>query len=130
MDSFDIKRKIKKMVKVVIHIAVLIFVAVISGMVSFHYVHYTAYILAESHIEFIGLERPGVFLAIICITYIIFKKGGAERLSKEILIVLFFWGLYAFMNSEVSCPICGEVRDKWFVLFYELENGIPYHPGV
>lgn len=129
MDFLDKKRKIKKIGKVLTHIAVLLLVAVIGGLVSFHYVHYTSYILAESHIEFIEMERPGVFLLIICIAYIIFKKGGAERISKEILVILFFEGLYAFIFSSASCPVCGEVRDKWFILFYEFEKGIPYHPG-
>ena len=129
MHFLNIERIITKIGEIVIHIAVLLFVAVIGGLISFHYVHYTAYILARSHIEFIEMERPGIFLLIICITFIIFQRGGAERLSKEILVILFICGLYAFLFSGASCPFCGEVKDKWFIFFYELENGILYRPG-
>lgn len=110
-----------------------IFVFIVSWMIAFFHVHWIAYRLEAHHMDYAGTVPPTIVIVadiiLLAIELIRWKKKASKRnmILIAILLVILICSIYAYTFSfNAFCPICNEVHDKWYKLFYRLIEGRAY----
>ena len=117
-----------------LRVTILLIVGAVSVMcVSFIYIHWIAYRVAAQHIDYVEVVPPVIMCIVMFPVFVLSVKKRNKRLLYKylaifLLIIMVGSVITALFSIRAYCPICNNVDDKWYPVFYRLFKGTVYEP--